>query len=197
MNHFTFVLACLALLISVTGCGEKTTVGSESEEHLEHFVPPHKPASYSDLVKSLRDRIDQVSAGGTPSETQKTELLDVIRWIPEIAANSDLHKSDWEVAAGTSVTMERLFLECFGGSADGNTAVGKSDGGQSGAAAGSVRERFQPLISTLDEMVSRARIDDGTATGLESIAPETDVSDGEPTDAGAPEPVRNAEASEP
>lgn len=195
MNHFTVVLACLALLISVTGCGEKTTVGSESEEHLEHFVPPHKPASYSDLVKSLRDRIDQVSAGGTPSETQKTELLDVIRWIPEIAANSDLRKSDWEVAAGTSVTMERLFQECFGSSADGDTAVGKSDGGQSGA--GSVRERFQPLISTLDEMVSRALIDDGTATGLESIAPGTDVSDGEPTDAGASEPVQNAEASEP
>ncbi|MFN8706501.1 MAG: hypothetical protein ACK526_17955 [Planctomyces sp.] len=197
MNHFTFVLVCLTLLVSVTGCGEKATVGSESEEHLEHFVPPHKPASYADLVKSLRDRIDQVSAGGTPSETQKTELLDVIRWIPEIAADSDLLKSDWEVAAGTSVTMERLFQECFGGSADGNTVVGKSDSGQSGTAVGSVRERFQPLISTLDEMVSRSMIDDGTATGLESIAPGTDVTDGEPTDAGTPEAAQRAEVSEP
>jgi len=68
-------------------------------EHLEHVTPEHKPASYTDAIIQIRQRFREVLDGkleGSLRSQRLSELGDILRWLPEIAAESDLKKSQWE-----------------------------------------------------------------------------------------------------
>lgn len=114
-------LHCIAgfgILVVVVGCGaeEDHHEDHHHDEHMEHFVPAHKPADYAALVEQLEKRIAQQSPSpgdseGAPaadqSATARQELIDIIGWIPELAADSELRKQEFEtaVAAGKSLSI--------------------------------------------------------------------------------------------
>ena len=106
------------ILVAFVGCGsdEDHHEDHHHDEHLEHFVPAHNQADYAALVEQLEKRIAQQSASSGSSEgapaadqsaTARQELIDIIGWIPELAADSELRKQEFDtaVAAGKSLSI--------------------------------------------------------------------------------------------
>ena len=106
------------ILLMLAGCGV-TEQGSDSQdaEHLEHFVPAHKPNDFSSLVDQLALRFPHLGSAGSnadpnsPGENLQQELADIIGWIPELAADSDLKKVDFESAVVAADKLLRLFKD--------------------------------------------------------------------------------------
>lgn len=97
--------AWLLVLVLVTGCGkEKETLFEE-----EHDLPPHWPSSLADAAERIEQRLDRLVKGSGVSESQavqqevdrkemeqcESELRDLVEWIPEVAADTDLTESQW------------------------------------------------------------------------------------------------------
>lgn len=95
----------LLLCLGLTGCETASTV-SEGD-HLEHHIPEHKPATFADAVEQVRSRNDRLAAefesADMPAvDRQLTELLDIVGWLPEIAADSPMKKPQWDQANAVS-----------------------------------------------------------------------------------------------
>lgn len=138
------VLICCALTLS--GCGSPGE--SHKGEHLEHFVPAHKPSSFGDLVDQLALRAPQLAAGDQPSDgsdeghaTALQEFSDIIGWIPELAADSELMRADFESAVVTGKKLATAFTETMGPQK--TTAVDMTT--------------FEPLIDELRKLVPKSQ----------------------------------------
>ncbi len=91
-------------LIAGFGAGCTPTVPPQSagpDEHVEHHHPEHRPADFSAGVRAVRDRLSQLTGpDGTADreglKKQAEELRDIIQWLPELAAETDLRRADWE-----------------------------------------------------------------------------------------------------
>ena len=122
LQRFRFksmLLICGALTLS--GCGPSAESHEDEHEQLEHFFPAHKPHSSGELVEQLALRTRQLAAGDPPSDgsdeghaTALQELSDIIGWIPELAADSELMKADFESAVATGKKLTTAFAETMG-----------------------------------------------------------------------------------
>ena len=118
----------------------------EDHEHLEHFVPPHKPASFEELVSQLAFRCETVPklAAADEKEFQKrsVELRDIIQWIPELSADSNLKRQEFEtaVSAGAGLSLALGFER----PAEGSKAVDQSS--------------IPKLLDELKALVSKSQI---------------------------------------
>ena len=102
---FTFLL-----LPGLCGCGGSEVADAHDDDHhLEHFVPHHKPANYAEAVEEIEHRAQHLSdhAGhGHADEAEEfQELLDIVNWLPELAADSDLNEADWNKANSAATTL--------------------------------------------------------------------------------------------
>jgi hypothetical protein len=95
-------LLCL-VLATMSGCHTATESTAE-DEHLEHHVPDHKPASLVVAWDQLKVRLGHLRSDSTAEEF--TELRDIINWLPELAADSDLKRSQWDEIHAVSKQME-------------------------------------------------------------------------------------------
>lgn len=99
------VLAVLALSTVLNGC-----LAAPAEE-AEHHVPAHRPIDFPAAVARLEalhaELLDGKSDRPVDSLDALTELSDVVRWLPELAADSDLDRKSWDRVAATT----RLFEE--------------------------------------------------------------------------------------
>lgn len=110
----------LALLAPASGCG---TASVDAEEEAEHHVPEHRPADYEQLVGELRTRLtDLRTPNHFPSradaETLRGQLREIIGWIPELAAESDLRKQEWEDVRRVAGELAAAYERNLGESAD-------------------------------------------------------------------------------
>ncbi len=91
---------CVALFlfgglpIVSSGCGQKP----EADSRLEHEHPPHQPHSFADAVEEIGRRSANPSLEGDAQA--KHELDDILNWTPDLAADTNLRKADWERAVG-------------------------------------------------------------------------------------------------
>lgn len=81
---------------SMLGCQK-----SASQEEAHH-IPAHLPANFEQALVRIEQLVAHVKDGAAleqkPTEvTVETELRDVVRWLPELAAQSDLKEVDWNV----------------------------------------------------------------------------------------------------
>lgn len=94
ISHHSWRLAVFSVCLLLSSCHAQGEA-----EHLEHVTPEHKPAGYTEATVQLRQRFTEV-LDRKLDEHQRTqqlaELGDIIRWLPEIAAESDLKKPQWE-----------------------------------------------------------------------------------------------------
>jgi hypothetical protein len=97
------LLAMAAALAACCGCNRST---HSEHDHLEHHQPPHKPGSLPEAVIALEIRFSALPASGhVPSQAEVTllrELLDIVRWLPETAGDSDLPEAEWNVVDSIS-----------------------------------------------------------------------------------------------
>ncbi|MCE5268423.1 MAG: hypothetical protein LLG00_11105 [Planctomycetaceae bacterium] len=93
--------------------------GSGAHSHDAHDVPiteadVKKPADFKDAIariKSYRDSIERDTATKTPGLAHRSldELDIVLKWLPSIARDSNVPKSQWETVNTTSQELRGLF----------------------------------------------------------------------------------------
>ncbi|WP_166825854.1 hypothetical protein [Thalassoroseus pseudoceratinae] len=125
MKTVVFPIAIYGLLVfSVCGCGSDPHAGESSshaeEEHLEHHVPEHKPPNFSAAVDSIQDRIQELetSSSSASDEHELSELKDIVNWLPEIAADSDMRRRHWEEVDAVASELSRQLEQYTTESAD-------------------------------------------------------------------------------
>lgn len=87
-------------LVLAAGCG--TGSAPDEEDHGSHAAPPHKPADFAAAVVETERRFVELTGPLSAEERAKrlVELDDILRWLPELAGNTDLKRADWEAAKG-------------------------------------------------------------------------------------------------
>ena len=104
---------CLLLLTSLlfpaaTGCH-----GTRVEE-AEHHTPAHKPADFPAAVDRLLALHSEISSGVHRESAQIdvfTEFQDLVRWLPELAADSDLGEESWNAVYDTTQRLEKILIQ--------------------------------------------------------------------------------------
>ena len=139
-------LTAASLLFIIAGCGggNGSANGHGDDEHLEHFVPPHKPADFAALVQQLELRIPELAGkwsddGRVKNAAAVQELTDIFGWIPELAADSELRKTDFEHATAAGVRLHELVQQSFGPQSKAHDSA-----------------KFEPLIEELQVLVPKA-----------------------------------------
>ena len=113
INPLLTLTMTFLLLTSLSGCGTSEHADAHDDHHhLEHFVPHHKPANFAEAVDEIEHRAEHLSehAGhGHDDEAEEfQELVDIINWIPELAADSDLNEADWNKANSAAVALAKI-----------------------------------------------------------------------------------------
>lgn len=98
-------IAVLCATLSLFGCAE------ESVEHTHREIPQHRPVHFKAAVADIKLRSwELANKGGRVGSLEFVHFVDVIGWIPEMAADSDLAKAEWESARAASDRMKSLVL---------------------------------------------------------------------------------------
>lgn len=89
------MLSAMTVLGVCTGC----VAEKESLHDHEHEEPPHWPSSLGEAAEFIETRVNLLSddSGGDAEELQRAneELIDLVAWAPEIAADTDLSEEKW------------------------------------------------------------------------------------------------------
>jgi hypothetical protein len=106
-------LAAGAILLAA-GCAART---AEHEEG-SHALPPHHPGSFRRAIDEIERRGAAILAApaGTADAAARAEFADIARWLPELAADTELGRADWERVAAVERALE--------GFPDGDAAAG-------------------------------------------------------------------------
>jgi hypothetical protein len=105
-------LLAMAILASLAGCGAAGDHHSE-DDHLEHHVPAHRPHDLAEAVTQISQRWPRLEASpglaGEERAIALAELADIVRWLPELAADSDMEEGPWNrVHAISAQLLTRL-----------------------------------------------------------------------------------------
>ncbi len=114
-------------LIILAGCHARNSPGDaqeHEEEHVGHVVPAHKPKTFPDAVRRLRELNDRFlhdgvgKANGSPTSPTSLQIaLDIANWLPEIAADSDLPEAPWDEVNSRSARLVADYQELLAGTA--------------------------------------------------------------------------------
>lgn len=123
--HIARLLGGLALGLALA-CGLAGCSTPSSEPHGHGSRPPHKPDSFqaavmalesrwaaltqSDRAESEETRDGEARDGESPRKemvARKREFLDIVGWLLELAADTDLPRADWDAVAAGARRLER------------------------------------------------------------------------------------------
>ncbi len=79
----------LCLLACLLGCIE----GRESTHELDHVVPAHWPADLADAADKIESTLSDSISGTAALSHEK--LIEIVSWIPEVAANTSMSEATW------------------------------------------------------------------------------------------------------
>lgn len=97
----TAALRSLTLLCAVVldGCQPATSGVNSSNQRsvglheLDHEIPAHRPHDFRDALEAIAELDGALRAGESVEAYDK--LYDIIRWLPEIAAETELAEPEW------------------------------------------------------------------------------------------------------
>ncbi len=121
-----FLAACL---LAPAGCREQGSAGAagHDDEHAGHVIPAHKPRTFPDAVRRLRELNDQIvrntGDGRTGTSSQQKTLqvaLDIANWLPEIAADCDMPEAPWNKVHAQSAALVADYQTIISTGASGN-----------------------------------------------------------------------------
>ncbi|MFO1044466.1 MAG: hypothetical protein U0941_22055 [Planctomycetaceae bacterium] len=149
-----YLFVCFtAVVFSTAGCGGISTTDEEHHEHShdEHHASfPESVAEIQSHVKMLVESTEGAAdSAAFPSNCQR--LIEVIQHLPEVAADTDLRKRDWERVEAISKELLTIL---------------QSDAAMSGKTHSGVAGPINPLIDELKSLVplsdSRISLSDDT-----------------------------------
>jgi len=109
-NYITVALwAAFTLPLAGWGCAPQGMSDDASEEH---HIPPHKPPDLPSAIVQLERRfiaLAQPHAATQPEfAVRLQELIEIVRWLPELAGDSDLPEAQWNVVYQAAQRLEPL-----------------------------------------------------------------------------------------
>ena len=168
---------CLHLMAVVCvgalgGCAQGTSApasGSDAEgqaEHAyEHHNPPHKPHDFPGGLDALRKRCSDLfaSAPSKPPQAGKefNELVDIVGWLPELAADSDLDRAEWDRVNEQSKRLARDVDEFTRAGLEGSEPRS--------------RQKIESDLQALDDVVRRHPDIFGQKSGVDRADRKNDV----------------------
>ncbi len=90
MRSAFFVVATITCM----GCGETETEKSSYFEH-DHEIVAHWPADLGDTALKIRDRVRISKMVKTNRPTVAREIIELVSWVSEIAADTELTEEQW------------------------------------------------------------------------------------------------------
>ncbi|MCC9655895.1 hypothetical protein LOC70_08795 [Rhodopirellula sp. JC737] len=81
----------MVLITLMVGCGETKDSPKASHFEHDHIIAEHWPEDLPDVAAKLRSRLESDSI----NEQTHAEILDLVTWTPEIAADTNLTEQDW------------------------------------------------------------------------------------------------------
>lgn len=108
--------AGLGLLLSLSSCLAGCL--SAPTDEAEHHVPVHRPVDFLAAVKRLDGLHAELLEGAPPRDAGRieafAEMSDVVRWLPELAGDSDLDRTSWDRVAATTRAFEADLTRVLG-----------------------------------------------------------------------------------
>lgn len=109
LSRFTMVAMIVSCLI---GCGSQDAPPKTSHFEHDHLVASHWPNDLADAATKIRERLIWIETGEVPEhhahddhehddhhhdhkQDPKTEIFDLVSWVPEVAADTNLSEADW------------------------------------------------------------------------------------------------------
>lgn len=113
-----FVLAgCLVFGLTNTGCQNSK---NSLYEEIDHETPAHWPNDMADAADKIKSRLTIVASQPNDS-TARSELVDLVSWCGEVAADTDIAEQQWQsiydqceairVQVNTGVAIETLEVD--------------------------------------------------------------------------------------
>jgi hypothetical protein len=147
-------LAVLVCALGASGCMRSEASSSAPDEageqsaytaH-EHHTPAHKPHDLPGALQSLRGRCAALVKHRSQKETPQfakelQEALDIAGWLPELAADSDLGRAEWD---RVNEAGKRLADQ-----------LSKLDDAGSDDAAKQAREQIESDLDSVQEVIHR------------------------------------------
>src|SRR6056297_1250910 len=89
-----------SLLLIFFGCALLAGCDSEDQAKTSHFehdheVAPHWPNDLADAAVRIRERLVASQQQPEHSEQLAEEIAEIVSWVPEIAADTNLAEQDW------------------------------------------------------------------------------------------------------
>jgi hypothetical protein len=100
--------ALVSLGLACSGCADGTRADIDSAWTLdEHGNPDFKPHDFDEAVAVLKSRFAAVAALPSPETTDAAmQFRQIIRWMPEFAADTPIRRTGWEQLADLCARME-------------------------------------------------------------------------------------------
>jgi len=89
-QSLSMIPALMLFAMLFAGCSNEQR---ESLHETDHFVAEHWPTSLADAAAKIEARVVTLKKG--KNEKAFDELSDIVGWVPEIAADSELTEEDW------------------------------------------------------------------------------------------------------
>lgn len=95
------LIAVLVLVFGLSSGCSKGANSTQQSSRLEHHQAAHHPTSFADAIGQLERRDGRIQAASRDVASPKLkreikEMLDILEWLPTIAADTDLKQRDWE-----------------------------------------------------------------------------------------------------
>jgi len=141
------------------------------DEHLDHHVPKHRPRNFARAVRQIEKRLPAVAKGpvqGKESAWEQSvdELREIIEWLPELAADSDMRKAEWDRVQALTRRLLADYTKQVASLRGNDASAGEAWVSDSRLA---IAELESLLIATVDP---RLRAIDGSEGDLKSAAKE-------------------------
>ena len=119
MNSTMRIWIGLALMSGMLlGCQQGQQAGEHDDDHdhfheHDHASSDHRPGDFAAAVASLSDLNEEIAAEVREGHAHHAEealhqILDIARWLPEIAADSDMPEDQWNEVDTYSLTLAEL-----------------------------------------------------------------------------------------
>jgi len=137
----TAILCGLLLSLSLIGC-EVASSGDDEHHHEHHSHDQHR-ATFAESVAEIRWRSVRFTSGEVTTnaalhESKRKTLLDIVQRLPELAADTELKKREWDRVDAISKELLTI-LRPLDAASGKETPVAPS--------------RIEPLIAELEQMV--------------------------------------------
>lgn len=90
--------------LMLCGCGSSNS----EDEHHAHVIPAHRPEFFPDAVETIEKSLSELDSW---TKEQHEELRDIIVWLPELAAETDLKKADWDSVNAISKQLNEAYSQ--------------------------------------------------------------------------------------